>query len=283
MMEESKPLHLDKLVGVPTHQSQKKMELEKVLKDRFNHSKEKYKEELEKTATDLLLIDFAQKAVDEILGKFGRTNIVEIPPQNIHIFKKGGVWELTHGKLDGGAHSTLNGDFIVDKIENNLDFVLVIFHELVHAKCFNAAQLIKEEGEERLAEYRSGFAMTSRDNKVNYFEDVNEAIVGLLTKKFFEDYVRKSELFKKEIEKIDEENIEVDTTRQKEVTLSLKYIDELYKRNKDKYSREEIVNMFLDAGINGNLFKVGRLIESTFGKGSFRELGRRTGYKLKKY
>ncbi len=281
-MEKNNLPHLDKLVGVPTNQPDIKNELEQILKERFIHGGERYKDELEKTEKDLLLIDLAQRAVDEILTKYGRSNVLKIPYENIHIFPKGGVEKVTDGALEGGGHSVLMVSCVIDREASDVDFTITTFHELVHAKCFKAAQLTREFGAQNLNEYRAGMAMVARDGAVNYFEDINEAVVGFLTNKFFEEYIRTNDSFKKEIEEREAAGSPVDTSRQKEVQDMLRYIDTLYEKNKDKYSKEEILAIFLDAGINGNLMKLGRLIEGTFGKGSFRELGRQTGYKFNK-
>lgn len=53
-----------------------------------------------------------------------------------------------------------------------------------------------------------------------------------------------------------------------------KLIGELYKRNKNDFSSEdEILALFIKGGFDGNIMPVSRLVEKTFGKGSFRKLG----------
>ncbi len=55
-------------------------------------------------------------------------------------------------------------------------------------------------------------------------------------------------------------------------------IDELYEQNKDKFGdREEVFDVFARAVMTGRLLPVARLIEKTFGKGSFREIGEDSG------
>ena len=56
-----------------------------------------------------------------------------------------------------------------------------------------------------------------------------------------------------------------------------KLIQTLYEKNEDEFeSEEEVFNLFAKAAISGRLLPVARLIEKTFGKGSFRELGEET-------
>ena len=58
----------------------------------------------------------------------------------------------------------------------------------------------------------------------------------------------------------------------------IKKIDEIVKRiydeNKDDFeSEDDVFNLFAKAVMNGGLLEVARLIEKTYGKGSFRKLG----------
>ena len=54
-------------------------------------------------------------------------------------------------------------------------------------------------------------------------------------------------------------------------------IDDLYEKNKpDFLSREEIFDLFAKASLTGKLLPIAKLIEKTYGQGSFRQLGERT-------
>lgn len=54
-------------------------------------------------------------------------------------------------------------------------------------------------------------------------------------------------------------------------------IDDLYNKNAGSFaSREEVFNLFARAVMTGRLLSVARLLEKTYGKGSFRELGEKT-------
>lgn len=54
-------------------------------------------------------------------------------------------------------------------------------------------------------------------------------------------------------------------------------IDFIYKENKDNFqSREDVFNVFSKACLTGRLLPIARLIEKTYGVGSFRELGEET-------
>ncbi len=62
-----------------------------------------------------------------------------------------------------------------------------------------------------------------------------------------------------------------------------KLITELYEKNKESFKdQEEIFALFAQAALSGRLLPVARLIEKTFGKGSFRRTGEDFGGKLEK-
>ena len=51
-------------------------------------------------------------------------------------------------------------------------------------------------------------------------------------------------------------------------------IGEIYVKNSESFSSEEdVFKMFAEAVMTGRLLKVARIIEKTFGKGSFRQFG----------
>ncbi len=275
-MKESKMPHIDKAVGIPSAQVDQQIIFEDSLTSKFTEGGKKFpKFEIEKSDKDIDIINFTQNAVDDYLKKYNRNKKVNTPIENIHLFDEGGVEKVTGGKTKTGAFSTLYGDIIVDRARTDIQFSLRVFHELMHSKSFTAAQ-ITTGNPRKVRPYRTGFCVESRDGSQCYFEDVNEAIVGLLTRRFYTEYIEKNKAFKDDMQKILEENIPIDFSRESEVQSGLKFINRIYELNKEKYSLQDVTDIFIDAGINGNLVKVARLIESSFGKGSFRALGEET-------
>ena len=54
-------------------------------------------------------------------------------------------------------------------------------------------------------------------------------------------------------------------------------IKEIYMGNRENFeSEDDIFNLFAKAVMSGELLPVARLIEKTYGKGSFRKLGQET-------
>lgn len=279
-MEKFEMPHLDKAVGIPTNYPEDQKMFEESLVKKFKEigggKIENY--EIDKTKRDIELINLAEKALDKYLEEYGRNKKIDIPLENIHVLEEDGVSKISKGKNLKGMHYTEFQDVLIDRSKMDFEFALVVFHELLHAKSFNAMQVKRYNPEDKkhFDTYRTGFSVISRDGKNVYFNAVNEAIAGLFTRRFFDEYIKNDDQFKGELDKLNSEGIPVNTSREKEVRDGLNYIHKIYEQNKDKYTEKEIIDMFINASINGELVGVARLIENTFGKGSFRKLGNDT-------
>lgn len=263
--------HADRVIG-------EKKEHEKEFKEWLQEKRQKIREkiqkfEIEKTERDKEIIEFANRSVDEHLGRYGRKRKVDVPLEDIHVLKDGGVEELTQGKTFAAVHYPVAGKIIIDRIKSDIDFSLRIFHELLHAKSYKALQRTIPKDELKL--YRSGFNVFSRDGKKWFFRDIDEAIVSMVEKRFFKEKIAHNPFFQVEKEQPRKKHIFGHPEERKKLN---EFIDLLWKKNKDTIeSRSAIVDMFIEAQATGKLLKVARLIENTFGKGSFRQLGEKSG------
>lgn len=277
MKESFSHSHFDKIVGLPEESKGHEDELQQYVDMLIeNGSRFIKKFELEKTPRDIEIIDYVLEQVSAELEQLERNKEIPIEHESIHILKEGGTEEYTEGKLINGANSTRLHSILVDRPKSDIEFALIIFHELLHMKSYKALQYIAEEGEKGTLEtYRSGFSVRSRDGKESHFDSAEEAVVGYLTRDFYNNHLKESVLFEEEFAEAEELGIEHNTSRTKEVAMFEKIADDLWEQNQDKFeSKDEIVSLFLNAHVNGKLLAVGRLIESTHGKGSFRELGK---------
>lgn len=266
--------HFDKAVGVPTALKDRQEIFERNLAKFVESAKEKMGGELEKTEDDKDIIVFADNAVTDSVKKYGRAEGMRVALENIHLLEEGGVKKFTDGKLEGGAASPLFGDIVVDRGRSDLQFALVLFHELFHLKSYNALQVTTEN---KPSVYRGGFSVVSRDGKNIYFKDVEEAIVGYMERRFYYDILSREPRFQEEIEQLLKEGREPEFGRMAEQRMGMELIDKLFELSKDKFqSKDEIIEMFVEAQVTGNLLKIGRLIEQAMGKGSFRRLGEKT-------
>jgi hypothetical protein len=263
--------HFDKIVGAPEED-----------KNEFYNSVDEFYQttqntkiegfEREKSERDIEILAMVNEAINEYLSQYEREKIIEPPLTKIHIFENGGVGKFTKGAAYGGAHAPLTGSVFVERRESDIAFALMAFHELFHLKVYNSLQITKPaDGEKMRAEtYRSGFIVTSRDGNERYFEDIEEALTEMMTERFYREKVLASDLFKGEASSESEVKFTREESREKFNNL----VDELWEKNKNEFpNREDIVNLFLDGQINGKILQVGKLIEKTFGSGSFRRLG----------
>jgi hypothetical protein len=65
---------------------------------------------------------------------------------------------------------------------SNTAFFMIVMHELLHFKSYNAIQVIKG-GHGKLGVYRSGLWIQSRDGKTFYLNGINEAVTEELSQR----------------------------------------------------------------------------------------------------
>ena len=262
----------DKLVGIPKEWMHNLDRFEETMEKAYQtQGTEKIEGlELEKGEKEIEIIHFVNESILEYLRQYGREIEVDSSFDKIHILKEGGTEEYTKGKLRMGAHSTKLGSILVDRGLSNVQFANILFHEQMHNNSYKALQITKEE-KPKLEQYRAGISVTSRDGKVIYFEDFEEAIIQLLTEKFYNNEVLNSQIFQEELAK------EVEPpyfSRAEESEKLNNTIEDVWLNNQEDFeSRKDVEDVFIDAQINGRLLPLARLIEKTYGKGSFRKLG----------
>jgi hypothetical protein len=268
--------HFDRLVGLPTEYKDKQDSwesyAEEIIEKRGGRKIEEF--EIEKSPRDMEIISIAEECVRNFLKEYGRDKELPVSPANIHYLRPNGTKEFTEGRLFDGGHASTRASILIDRIASDAEVAVITFHELFHLLSYKAFQVTKKEKPD-VEDYRSGFAVTSRDGEETYFQDFEEAIIGLATSQFFEKVIKTHPLFQEEMLKREQEGNAITTSRQEELNQLNALIDDLYKKNSDRFSsRDEITRLFIDAQVNGHLLQVGRLIENTYGKGSFREIGK---------
>lgn len=268
--------HFDRIVGkVPEPREELERELAERLLELGGNTIEGF--EIEKMEHDKEIIRLAEQSVLSYLKRYGREKEVEIPLENIHLFREGGTDEFTDGRIAGGAHSAELGRIIIDRSPSDIDFALRAFHEFTHLHSYKALQVTTEE---KLAPYRSGFSVISRDSKESYFDDIEEAIIKHMEARFYKDTIAHDGRFAHEVETMEKEGKMPDFGRPAERKKFEKLIDELWEHNQDTFeNKDSIIDLFIKAQVTGSILPVGRIIEHTFGKGSFRKFGEETGKK----
>ncbi|MBA3732983.1 hypothetical protein H0W91_01255 [Patescibacteria group bacterium] len=277
-MEEGKFEHpfIDNLVGIPHGDSEVKNATGKSVEEYMRHTGSNKHEgvEIEKTPEDIEIIQFAIDSVNEVMKEYGREKDIELSMNHIHIVPVGGTEIVTQGNSKKAAQASTRSSLIIDRDPSNIQFCLRAFHEILHLKSYVALQILpppEENSQSSLKAYRKGFMVVSRDGKERYFTDLEEGVIGMLTEKFFNEKIKSEILFSEELKNKGE--VPFEFSRQEEIQLLNDLVDQIFEKNIDDFkSRDEILELFIRAQVNGNLLRVGKLIEKTFGKGSFREI-----------
>ena len=268
----------DKLIGIPREWDHYRDSADQLFEDFYKTEGVEMIEgiELIKGEREIELIDFVNHAVQKYLKQYGREMKKDMPLEKIHILRDGGTKEYTDNKFSGGAHSAKYGSILVDRVSSDMQFSIILFHEQMHNNSYKALQFTKSP-KRNLEPYRSGISVTSRDGQITYLEDIEEAIIQTFTEKFYQDDILHSDLFKDEREHQTEN---VTFIRTEEQTKISNLIDNIWLKNENYFeSRKDVEDIFFNAQINGRLLPLVRLIERTYGKGSFRELAQQTKVK----
>ncbi len=191
---------------------------------------------------------------------------------------------------------------------SKLSFLQTLVHESLHLQGFYSYQkssretadfsVKNEDNSASLNIRRSGFSIGTKDGKRRLFHEINESIITELQIRFENAYLAQWPELKEELKARDaciervakRDNAPIEEIRKVVASFSgyawVTYpynderqefnslVDELYTRNQSDFeSREDVFNLFVEATMNGRLLPVARLIEKTFGKGTFRTIG----------
>ncbi|MDD4804254.1 MAG: hypothetical protein PHN69_03695 [Candidatus Pacebacteria bacterium] len=210
---------------------------------------------------------------------------------------------------------------IMDYNASRLSFLQTLIHEIMHLQGFYSFQksnresanlTLKRDNQTAFMNVRRvGFSVGLKDGKKLLFDKINESMTTELAIRFeemfmvnwpeLEDEIKTRDEYIKHVSERDNINIELvrhtvagikknesgeyrfltHTYHDERKQLNL-LINNLFDKNKDDFeTKEQIFTLFANATINGNLLPIARLIEKTFGKGSFRTLGEKSADKPK--
>jgi len=264
----------------------------------FNELQEK---ECEKTQEEMSILSLVNEITNRLRKKYGLTEF-NIPAKNIHIIKK----EEWPKRGRSASCNFMMQAIAIEKQDTKIAFMEKILHEMIHFKSYSSMQITTNE-EPREDSYRAGLTITKRDGSRLYFRNINEAVTEELTKQLFLE-LSSHPIFSKEMnqtskiaEKIESDfsverkkyfgrdtyyaeakEIENDKMRFKienfsysqERRILKKLICKILKRNSDKLENEQSVfDLFASSMMTGNILNLGRLIDTTFPKGTFRKIG----------
>jgi len=269
-------------------------------------------QEKEKTPEQKEVIAFINQYLPEFIKRYGGNPLV-ISEDKVHIMPEEALGDFEGEDKEAAAFYCPDDQSVYFKENKNgslLGFAKILVHEFIHFNAFQTVR-IKEEKDELYIQ-RIGFKIRGAEGGLDYFDFVDESITEELNRRFSDEFFKKSLLLKKDIEKFEKvlgatppgviKNVEdlsyynnavkedgspgivgVYYGCPKERKKVNNLITNLYEKNKDDFkSREEIFNLFAQAILSGRLLPVARLIEKTYGKGSFRKLGKKFSGKMEK-
>ena len=265
-----------------------------------------------KTPKEIQSIEIANKLTSDLMKECS-VDPYSITPENIHIvppelYKKlGKARTLATGVPLWGA-ALFNAEHFRGR---PLLFCYGLIHELLHLKAYLSLEVneskVNNKDDAKKTIRRQGLILygSQKNSFHEHFRGLDEAIVEETTKRLFskifefeefkqekewlsspeaqtkkEKYAKEYNIPKEEIIwvfPIDDKDLkhkfyENPYRSQREV---LKYVcEEIQKQFSDKFKNpDDVYKLFLKAHFDGNILEIGRLVEKTFGKSSFRVLG----------
>ena len=263
-----------------------RQEAEKDMLKRFEVQPE-FKTERKKTPEELEIIKMTNEATDLLIKQFGGEPF-NIPDKNVHVIEGSefdylAVHYLHDPELINATalfSENLQSILMRDQGDDFVKFSGLLIHEMYHFKSYQSL-LVKNKNSKLVARVRRvGFEIGLRGQEKPAFVDLNEALTEHLAVATLGDLISKSKLpafLKERIEQIPEEEREkkvFGASYALERVRLIEIAEQIYDKNKDKFKNEnEIFKLFFDAVFSGKLLKVAKLIENTFGEGSFRIMG----------
>lgn len=265
--------------------------------------------EYPKNEEEKFLIDFINKETNKIMEDLGIKSF-DVPERNFHIVPHELFEEIAGDNSSGGItdhkHQIIGLD-ANDVRSHPIVFAAISFHEILHLKTKHIIQISKPKNEAetdvRKKFYKIGLTTGSSLTKDEegeehvHFKGLHEAVVANEEKKFIsklvdldmffdlKEWINSGEAMGEKMQIWHEKKIPIDEifyidlaqkhyfnigySNQREVLLYV--CDEIAKDI--GVSEEDIQKEFLKANFSGKLLGLAKMVEKTFGKGSFRELG----------
>lgn len=286
---------------------------EKHLEDIPEKSKGELKrQEYIKTPEELELIGCANKKTNEFMKQAG-LNPYDVPDKNLHVVPPKLYQEIHGSGINSSSAATIKREqmaiFNADYCRTNpVLFGDDVFHEMMHLKNHFAIEVQKGK-EEKAFEFRGSLNMQSAEKtdaktggSHEHFGGLEEAAIVFQEKKYFKEMLNLP-ILKKEKEwlesaeaaelktklaeekKVPAENI-LWINKEKDYSLlaypiHYKIMDflssEIQKQFSEKYATPDDAALeFTTSSFNGHVLGLAKLVEKTFGKGSFEVLGMMT-------
>jgi len=263
------------------------------------------KGEKPKTPLDSEVIVLVNKVTNEFILSLG-LDTFDLGEENVHILDEK-TFIAVAGPVNAGYCSMAHRAIFLEDVPDLpvLLRVNAILHEALHFKCFEVQQVFDVYSRKHSKQliysgsFRHGLTVSENikhitENELDYkshFKGLNEAVVSEIEKKLLPQIISESKLVPKrpfgkimtgmaekiiglpagEVVFVDEKTISAHSYRAHRAVLSY-VVDSIVEDNQD-LTRDEVLTLFFKAHFSGHLLEIARLIEKSFGQGSFRLLG----------
>lgn len=281
---------------------------QKSLETMFPRAAEQLKKfENKKSDKELALIDFANRETNELMQEFG-LKPYDIPADNYHMIQS----ELYKKEINRGKAITyVDSQSVVVDVEyfkgNLLRLGAMFLHETLHLKAHTSMEVEEIGGKIKTTPYREGVrAISSQkhndpDKSHLHFKGLEEAIVSAQEKKLFPKLLELPLLAKEKKWLMSDEAKRLKNTvvknrefpedeiiwvgkKEEDFYESFSFLAqrrvldyvcvEIQKQFPDLYENtDDVFKEFLNANFTGRLLPIARLVDGTFGEGSFRIIG----------
>lgn len=255
--------------------------------------------EVEKTIQETEIISLANFHINQIRLKYNQPELI-IPDSNIHILPTD-FQLISNDRLADGVAMPQYQAIIMPRNISTIGTAKTLFHEMIHLQGYFSDHAKGDQ----LVGHRRGLIAFKGDNE--HFRLLDEAVTEELTREFLLRY-QDNPLFRSDVhdikslisqvsQKFDpfddtkemfEKNgllfPQLEPSRPGFTLVGFAYpversalnslIDKVYESNRDVLkSRKQVFNKFVNALFSGHIYELGKLIDSTFGSGTFRSIG----------
>ncbi len=292
---------------------QTKKEIEQALFNHFESLSPQEQElfekfEYPKSEKEIALIDFANEETSRLMQEAG-IEPYDVPVDNFHIippelYKKAADDHGTAATFNTKQEIFFDAEYFRD---NPVHFGAVALHELLHLKAHFSMEVQEDGDKASKTPYREGVSVRALQSYGyhgkyhEHFAGLHEGIVAETEKRLLGKLLDRPELAKekewlasdeaKEMRKklvtekeLSEDDIIWVGKKRKDDWETIPYLqqrnvlnyvcDEIQKQFPDEYQNaDDVYKVFLNTHFTGRLLPLARLVEKTFGEGSFRLLG----------
>lgn len=189
-----KQTSFDRIIGGTDEQKEKV--IQKAEEASFKTGQELFGEYLiEPTLEETKAIEESVAYANSIAKQYGASR--QFDTDRIFLLKSDAVELLSNGKIRKGVCNSFDQSIGVERVESVARLASCVVHEMLHMNSYQAAQIT----DNRHGPYRSGISMRGRNNEGNYFGIAEEAIIAILSRKFFDQIISKDILYKEEMER----------------------------------------------------------------------------------